>query len=264
MKNKVIIALVDGMRPDGMWVSGHPFFERMKKESTCCFDAQTITRPITLPAHISLFTGVDHLHHENTDNDWHPYPVDYKGILESCHDAGLKTAMMVTWPPLMHLGKLESIDKMDYIRFDTPDKTFEDRKDFERMYAERTADAVRSDEYDFMFYYFEMADVVGHEEGWMSPHYIEALYCAGECLQTVYEALQPDQNFILMADHGGEGLKHNRPESVATMTIPVFMHGPAFEAGREAHGWNILDIAPTVHRLLGIDIPDTYQGRSVL
>lgn len=264
MQNQVIVALVDGMRPDGIAACGHPFFEKLKKESTCCLTAQTITRPITLPAHISLFTGVDQHRHTNLDNDWHPYPEKYDGILETAHAAGKKTALIITWEPLRNLGRPGSADRMDFVRGDVPGKTVEELLEFERNWTKRELDVIRSQEYDFIFYYFEMADVIGHKKGWMSPEYIRALNCAGECLEMIFDILAPNQQMIVLADHGGNGTVHKDPEDPAVMTIPIYCCGSAFEKGKETDKWHILDIAPTVAQLLETEIPAHYQGKSLL
>ncbi|MGI6403986.1 MAG: alkaline phosphatase family protein [Oscillospiraceae bacterium] len=264
MKHKVVMALVDGMRPDGIVACGHPFFEQLKQESTYCLTAQTITRPITLPAHISLFTGVDQLHHENYDNDWHPYPKPYPGILETVHDAGGKTAMLITWEPLQFLGRRDSIDRLDFLRGDVEYSSYEDAFRFEYDWAERAVKIIRSNEYDFVFFYFEMADVIGHLEGWMSDPYLKALHCAGDCLAMLFEALQPDQQMIVLSDHGGFEKKHNDPENPYVMTIPIYCYGSMFQKNCEQDGWHILDIAPTVSKILQVEVQPHYQGKPLL
>lgn len=264
MKNKVIVALVDGMRPDGIVACGHPFFERLKQECTYCLTAQTITRPITLPAHISLFTGVDQLHHENYDNDWHPYPKPYASILEMVHDAGGKTAMLITWEPLRFLGRSDSIDRLDFMRGDVKDRSYDDALRFERDWAERSAEIIRSDTYDFIFFYFEMADVIGHIDGWMSDSYLKALHCAGDCLETLFGSLQPDQQMIVLADHGGFEKNHNDPNNPLVMTIPIYCYGSMFKKNCEKKGWRILDIAPTVSKILQVEQQPHYQGEALL
>jgi arylsulfatase A-like enzyme len=46
------------------------------------------------------------------------------------------------------------------------------------------------------------------------------------------------------------------------MTIPFFLSGPGIPRGREIDGaFGILDIAPTVARLLGLTAPAEWVGR---
>lgn len=263
MKKQVILVVVDGMRPDGTVACGHPFFEKLKMVSSYCMSAHTITRPITLPAHISLFTGVDHHHHTNLDNDWHPYPQPYDGILETVHDSGKKTAMIISWEPLRFLGRPECVDRMDLIRGDVRGRSVEDLLAFEKDWTQRAVEIIQSGEYDFLFFYYEMADVIGHETCWMSPAYLQALNRAGECLEMIYDALLPEQQMIILADHGGNGTKHKDPNDPHVMNIPIYCTGSMFPKGHEAQGWHILDVAPTVAQILETEIPEHYQGTSL-
>ena len=63
MSEKVILILVDGMRPDGMMGCGNPFAEKLIKESTYSLTAQTVMPSVTLPCHMSLFHSVDPTRH---------------------------------------------------------------------------------------------------------------------------------------------------------------------------------------------------------
>lgn len=264
MCEQVVLAVVDGMRPDGIAACGHPFFMRLAEESTHCLNAKTITRPITLPAHISLFTSVDQHHHTNLNNEWHPYPAPYDGILEVVHKAGKKTAMFVTWEPLRHLGRAGSVDRLDFQRGDVPGRSFADALLFERAWTQRVAKVIQKAQYDFIFYYFEMADVVGHQTGWMSKAYLDALFCAGTCLELLFDACQPHQQFIVAADHGGHDTVHNDPGNPFDMTIPIYCAGSLFKKNRAAKNWYLLDIAPTVSRILQAETPAHYQGKPLL
>ena len=41
-QNKVIVVLVDGMRPDGMMATGHPFLKTLKSRFSYSLNAQTV------------------------------------------------------------------------------------------------------------------------------------------------------------------------------------------------------------------------------
>ena len=76
------------------------------------------------------------------------------------------------------------------------------------------------------------------------------------------EALSGEYTIFLTSDHGGHDRTHGLdiPED---MTIPIFCLGPDFPAGREMPGLTILDVAPTIARLLGAEIPREWEGRSL-
>ena len=44
------------------------------------------------------------------------------------------------------------------------------------------------------------------------------------------------------------------------MLIPLFFRGKNFEPGRQIDGLNIMDIAPTVAKLHGCEIPREWEG----
>ena len=46
------------------------------------------------------------------------------------------------------------------------------------------------------------------------------------------------------------------------MTIPMFFLGEDFIGGKELKNVSILDIAPTVADVMGIDVPREWEGKS--
>lgn len=81
MENKVIVVLVDGMRPDGIQQCGNHFLEELASESTASFSARTVYPSMTLPCHTSLFFSVEPERHGVLTNDWRPMvrPIDSLG-----------------------------------------------------------------------------------------------------------------------------------------------------------------------------------------
>ena len=72
MSEKVILVLVDGMRPDGMLQCGHPYVETLISKSMSALDAQTVMPSVTLPCHMSLFHSVDPDRHGILTNTYVP------------------------------------------------------------------------------------------------------------------------------------------------------------------------------------------------
>ena len=48
------------------------------------------------------------------------------------------------------------------------------------------------------------------------------------------------------------------------MTIPMFYIGKDFEAGKRFSGGSILDIAPTIAKLMGATPAPAWEGKSVI
>ena len=72
-----------------------------------------------------------------------------------------------------------------------------------------------------------------------------------------------DYTIIVTADHGGHDRSHGTtlPED---MTIPFFIEGPDFEAGKVISGTNIKDYAPTIAALLDVKADSFWEGKSIL
>ena len=72
MKEKTLLILVDGMRPDAIPKCGNEFLPRLMQKSTYTMQASTVMPSVTLPCHTSLFFSVDPERHGITTNDWTP------------------------------------------------------------------------------------------------------------------------------------------------------------------------------------------------
>ena len=57
-KNKVIVVLVDGMRPDGMMQTNHPFLETIKARFSYSLTAQTVMPSVTLHTCVDMRSTV--------------------------------------------------------------------------------------------------------------------------------------------------------------------------------------------------------------
>ncbi len=72
MANTIVLALVDGMRPDGLLSCGHPFVEKLISLSASSMEARTCYPSVTLPCHMSLFHSVDPERHGILTNTYVP------------------------------------------------------------------------------------------------------------------------------------------------------------------------------------------------
>lgn len=130
--------------------------------------------------------------------------------------------------------------------------------------TERALNYIKLASPDFVFLYMvETDEKGGHDSGWMSETYLDYISRAIDNVKKVVEEAGSDYNIIITADHGGHDRCHGTdlPED---MTIPMFFCGDAFEKGRELKDVSILDIAPTIVDLMGIDTPREWEGKSVL
>ena len=260
MSEKVLLILVDGMRSDAITACGIPEFKRFYQEGTYSFHAKTVFPPVTLPCHMSLFHSVTPQKHGVLTNTIVPqnYPVD--GLVERLAAAGKRTAFFYMWEQLRDL--CTAGNHLSYSWFMSWRAYCKDEKLDWR--ATREAEShIQEFAPDFVFLYLGETDEYGHKYGWMSPEYLNCVRHAYTCIHHICATLPKDYHVIVTADHGGHGRDHGEdvPED---MTIPIVFRGRRFPAGESARPLHILDIAPTILDILGLEPCDGWEGRSVL
>lgn len=260
MSQKVVLILVDGMRPDGIEQCKNPYLVDLKNNSTYCFHATTVMPSVTLPCHTSLFTSVDPERHGILTNNWVPMarPIDSLGDVVA--KAGKKAAMFYNWEELRDLNRPGSLQ---YSHFQTGYIPHQEAIKSEVEMTKKTITYIQKEQPDFVFLYLGHTDEAGHAYGWMRAEYLESISNASDCIQMLINALSDEYSVIITADHGGHGRNHGEdcPED---MTIPMIFHGLPFKAGRELQQVNIKDIAPTITEVLNIAPAPQWEGVSIL
>ena len=96
----------------------------------------------------------------------------------------------------------------------------------------------------------------------MTEEYLGYINVAIENVKRVYELAGDEYTIILTADHGGHDRSHGTdlPED---MTIPPFFIGKRFTPGKQLEGVSILDLAPTVADVMGIPVPEEWEGKGL-
>ena len=69
---RVVLILVDGMRPDGLVLADTPNMNAIMREGTFTLKAKTTFPTVTLPCHASLFFSVPPERHGILTNTWVP------------------------------------------------------------------------------------------------------------------------------------------------------------------------------------------------
>ena len=253
---KVLLILVDGMRPDAL--TDVPEAQEMIRQSASALNAQTVNPSITLPCHMSLFHSVDPTLHGITNNVYRPpvRPVD--GIFETVYKSGKRTAFFYGWQQLQDLCRPGYLTYAKYYSW-KDNKTTSNRILVDDCIAHLNAEAP-----DFAFLYLAWTDEVGHEFGWMTPEYLECVKDSWKDIQRVRDSIPEEYAVMVIADHGGHDRTHGYtyPED---MTIPVIIHGGPFAAGSDlGDNVSIKDIAPTITDLLNAPTPAEWEGKSLV
>ena len=254
--NKVVLILLDGMRPDAL--DGIPLVEELKKTASYTLEADTVFPSVTLPCHMSLFHSVDPGRHGITTNTYMPQVRPIRGLCEVLKQGKKKNAMFYTWEELRDLARPDSIAFGCYCA-----GHYETYEEADLHAVELFRDYVPKYQPDFTFLYFGLTDMVGHTSGWMSEHYLSAMKESWEKAAKAIAALPDDWTVIITADHGGHDRTHGT-EMSEDMTIPMFYIGKAFPAGKRFEGGSILDITPTIAKVMGIAPADEWEGTPVI
>lgn len=257
MAEKVILILVDGMRPDGMMQCGNPFAEKLLANSTWSLDAQTVSPSITLPCHMSLFHSVDPDRHGILSNTYVPQVRPVEGLFDRLDRFEKKCAFFYTWEELRDLSRPDhlhtSLCLNQHKQADTDIKI-----------TDAAVRYINEESPDFLFLYLgETDEVGGHDCGWMSEQYMKSVSKALSCVETLQNAIPEDYTIILLADHGGHDRSHGT-EMPEDMTIPICFCGPSFEKGKEVHGLSIKDVTVTIAKLLDVPPAKEWEGVPVL
>ena len=258
MNEKVLLILVDGMRPDSIPLCGDSAFEAFFREGTYCMEGVTAWPSVTLPCHVSLFHSVYPNRHGTMTNNYTQQVRPINGIVEVLAAAKKKSAVLYTWEPLRDLWRPGKLEYSVYIHQHT-----DNIKVQEREITEAAKKLIRDQAPDFVFLYLGGADGLGHKKGWMSGEYLDLVNHAWQRIQDVLRDLPEEYTVMVTADHGGHDRVHgeNIPED---MTIPVTIHGKHFPKGRQLPHFDIRDFAPTITDILGLEPAEEWEGRSVL
>ena len=258
MSQKALIVLVDGMRPDALALTGHPLFERLKSECAYSLDAQTVFPSVTLPCHMSLFHSVTPQRHGILSNLYVPQVRPVKGLFDTLRLYKKSCAMFYNWEELRDLSRPDALAFSTFVS----GHVF-GYENANPMVTDACIDCISKYAPDCAFLYLGFTDAAGHNHGWMSEEYLDSIRESFDCITRVLDMLPEDYTFFLTADHGGHDRAHGT-EMPEDMTIPLFIKGQDFKAGSEIENANIMDIAPTVVKLLGVPKDDDWEGKELV
>jgi len=264
MVERVILFVVDGLRPDGLLQAQAPVMKGLMERGAYSMSAQSVMPSITLPCHVSMFHGVPPAVHSVTTNEWQPFPDGpIPGLFEVVRQAKRHPASFYTWEPLRDLSRPGSVAYSCLVDIYWPAELNSDL-----AIAQRAADYFVHEKPDFTFVYLGLVDEIAHRYGWMSAEYLQAIAVADEGIGHVLAraadaGLLEGTVCLLTSDHGGHEHRHGEdiPED---MTIPWVLAGPGIRRGfRLEAPVQIIDTAPTIARLLDLPVPPVWQGRAV-
>lgn len=256
MDKKVILISIDGMCPDGLAQCGNPYVEELKKTSAHALDARTVFPSVTLPCHMSMFHSVAPDRHGTTTNTYMPPVRPFNGLFEQIRLMGGVSGLFYGWEQIRDVARPGSLNHAVYLEHSADPHTDVILTDAALKYIE-TAHP------DFVFLYLVQTDEAGHATGWMSQNYLDYLSTAIDCVKRVIDTYGDEYTVLITADHGGHDRTHGTTMD-EDMTIPMFFHGPEFEAGKALAGVTMLDLTPTIAKIMNVPFVKEWEGNPLV
>ncbi|MEX1018786.1 MAG: alkaline phosphatase family protein [Litorilinea sp.] len=256
---RVVLFLLDGCRPDALQQADTPAIDSLAARGAHTWQARTVMPSISLPCHTALFYSLDPQAHGVVENVWQRPPSPAQSLAEVIAAARHEVAMFYTWEELRDLSVPGTVKLASQHRLSQ-----EGLAEVGKAAAAKIAEFKPT----FSFVYLEATDALGHSYGWMSPEYLEAVSYSDGLVQAVMDALaaggdDDETIYVVMADHGGHAFGHGT-DAPEDMTIPFIVAGPGIRQNYDIGGpVSIVDVAPTLLHLLGLEIPDHWQGQVI-
>jgi hypothetical protein len=256
----VIQVSVDGLNPDAitqLGAAGTPNFHRLMTQGASTLNARTLVeRTRTLPNHTSMMTSRPVLGPSGTQVEFNEdngstlaatAGTYIAGVFDVVHDHGGSTALF------SGASKFDFLDRSWNGTNGAPDTTGVDNgRDKIDTYL-RGAGAVTTSALlnqlatnpaTFDFIHLAPTDSAGHQYGFMSAQYLDAVKEVDGYIGQILNAVAGNPNLagntvvIVTADHGGLGLSHNDATAYANYRIPFFVWGKGIPAGANLYALN--------------------------
>jgi gamma-butyrobetaine dioxygenase len=256
MPERVLVVSIDGLAPRFITPGTMPYLCALARSGASCFTARTVVPPLTVPAHASMFRGVDSVTHGLVDNTPLPPRGNAPSFLAAARAAALSTASVICWPPMDLL--VEPYASQYRVSLDSGYDPHDDD-----VVTGETIDVLRRYRPDVTLTYLVSTDLAGHAVGWGSAEYLAAAARIDALLADLVEAAGPGSAIVVTTDHGGVGRGHFEAVEDILETF-VVVRSARIAPGSMLARVSILDIAPTVADLAGVDAADQWTGRSLV
>jgi hypothetical protein len=259
---RVIVVVLDGLRPDAIERFGCTHIQRLSRMSAWTPRASSVSPSVTAAALTSLFTGVSPEVHGIDSEDFRlpRAPQRLSPLTRVLADAGVPCATFIRKLPLLYRGLARQMARYAGVS----NAHFAGDSAAELLLAARAT--LEEQHEGFIFLHWPDADTAGHVHGWMSEPYRQGCLALDTALGALAAAADiandPGTLLVALADHGGGGAVANDHDSEHRLdrTIPLIMRGPLV-ARVELLAPRLVDVPATVLWALGIDVPSSYEGR---
>ncbi len=261
---RVVLVSVDGLRTDAVGEPDQPGFGRLRTEGALG-TLRTVTPSLTVPAHLSMLSGVPPSEHRVFSERLQFTPemnaLD-PAFRVSVQRGGDTRAILATG------GPLEEFEEILECRLAFGFEGLVTVQGDASVIVGEALPAVADTALSAVFVHLPDPDVAGHAFGFDSPEYAEAVKATGRALDRLIDAVPGGTLLIVTSDHGGGGslgrFQHGSLDPI-DLHVPIFLRGPNVPAGGALPELeSILDVAPTILWSIGVQIPQGYRGGPLL
>lgn len=279
--SRVVVVSIDGLRGDA--VKAMPGLSALESRAAWTDSMQTVVPSLTVPGHLSMFTGRDVTTMGVTTNtltqsDGLSLAINgattmFQWVKDAGgHSTALATSSLIPASDLASAKSFFGIDSIESVS-----------ADLGTLRADAIAAATAANAPTLLFVHIPTVDFAGHDFGWLrtdttasdggdvlGARYLDAARGADSVVSAIWLALQPaiengDVALVITADHGGGHGEHCVADMPAVRehctsqpgdrTTPFLLIAKGVPSGRLSGQPTITQVAPTVGQLLRVKIP---------
>ena len=261
LARRVIVVVIDGCRLDRFHEADKPYLERMMQGGTVYESVETVYPARTVVCFSSMFTGAAPEAHGITSNLVLKLGLKVESVFDALRRAGKKGRLV---------GIAHLIDAFGDDVASVTSVAHNDKIDGNLIAAAERE--LEEHDPDLLVLQLLAVDQNGHVRGTYYPEYVERIEITDRLIEGFMRRcedrgfLDDDTAVILMADHGqGRGIGAHGHLSEGERFVPFAMWGSGVaEGGTVEEPASIMDLAPTISYLLGIESPKGSTGRVLM
>jgi Type I phosphodiesterase / nucleotide pyrophosphatase/Sulfatase len=254
---RVIVVVIDGCRLDRFREAEKPYLEKMMDEGTVFESVETVYPARTVVCFSSMFTGAAPEAHGITSNLVLKLGLRVESVFDALRREGKKGRLV---------GIAHLIDAFGDDVASVTSVAHNDKIDQNLIAAAKRE--LEEHDPDLLVLQLLAVDQNGHVRGTYYPEYVERIEITDHLIEEFMRWCEDhgyleEAAVVLMADHGqGRGIGAHGHLSEGERFVPFAMWGSGVSRGKTVgEPRSILDLAPTVCYLLGVEPPDGSVGR---
>jgi hypothetical protein len=258
---RVYVIVVDGCNRGRLWQADAPVMDRLAREGTEYLAVEPAHPARTVVCFSSMLTGATPAEHGMRSNFAPRLGVRRESVFDVLERDG-RTGRLV--------GIAHLLDPFghDVVRSVT---SVQPTSEIDRSLTAEARRVVDEDDPDLLVLQLLAADQLGHVRGVRSPEYLDQLAETDRHVGEFLDFLErrgrlEGATVILMADHGqGRGIGGHGHLDWGERPVPFVVWGAGAVPGSISHEpRSVLELAPTLARLLGVARPAAARGRPLV